>query len=95
MSRVAAAAGDAGLRARVLESIEVLEREHPGVPLFAAVAQHTRGILERDPDALVQAAHALRPWRPLLYAGAAEDAGSEPARDGRNAEAIEQLSTPS
>jgi hypothetical protein len=32
MSRVASAAGDAGLRARVLESIEVLERERPGVP---------------------------------------------------------------
>jgi DNA-binding CsgD family transcriptional regulator len=91
MSRVASAGGDAGLRARVLDSIEVLERERPGVPLFTAVAQHTRGILERDPDALVEAANALREWRPLLFAGAAEDAGGELARAGRNGEAIEQL----
>jgi len=38
MSRVASAAGDAGLRGRVLQSIEVLEREPSGVALFAAVA---------------------------------------------------------
>jgi hypothetical protein len=88
MSRAASAAGDAGLRARVLQSIEVLERERPGVPLFAAVAQHTRGILERDADALSGTANALRTWRPLLYA---EDAGGELARTGRNAQAIEQL----
>ena len=56
MSRVASAAGDAGLRARVLQSIEVLERERPGVALFAAVAQQARGILERDADALLDAA---------------------------------------
>lgn len=52
---------------------------------------HTRGILERDPDALMEAANALRTWRPLLYADAAEDAGGELARSGRNAQAIEQL----
>ena len=75
MSRVASAVGDAGLRARVLQSIEVLERERPGVALFAAVAQQARGILERDADALLEAANVLGTWRPLLYAGAAEDAG--------------------
>jgi DNA-binding CsgD family transcriptional regulator len=93
MSRVASAAGDAGLRARVLESIEVLERERPGARLFLAVAQHARGILERDPDVLLNAASTLREWRPLLCAGAAEDAGSELARAGRIDEAIEQLNT--
>jgi DNA-binding CsgD family transcriptional regulator len=91
LSRVASAGGDAGMRARVLQSIEVLERERPGTPLFAAVAQHTRGILERDPEALLEAANALRTWRPLLYAGAAEDAGGELARAESNEEAIEQL----
>ena len=91
MSRVASAAGDAGLRARVLQSIEVLERERPGVALFAAVAQQTRGILERDADALLEAADALSPWRPLLYADAAEDAAGELARAGREPEAIENL----
>jgi DNA-binding CsgD family transcriptional regulator len=91
MSRVASVAGDAGLRARVLQSIEVLERERPGVALFAAVAQQARGILERDADALLEAADALGRWRPLLYAGAAEDAAGELARTGRDAEAIESL----
>jgi DNA-binding CsgD family transcriptional regulator len=91
MSRVALAAGDAGLRARVLQSIEVMERERPGAPLFAAVAQHARSILERDADALLEAATALRTWRPLLYAGAAEDAGGELSRTLRNEQAIEQL----
>ena len=90
-ARVAAAAGDAGLRSRVLQSIEVLERERPTVPLLAAVAQYTRGIIERDADALVGAANALRRWRPLLYAGAAEDAGGELARTERNVEAIDQF----
>ena len=47
-ARVASAAGDAGLRARLLDAVDVLERERPGVRLFATVAQHTRGILERD-----------------------------------------------
>jgi DNA-binding CsgD family transcriptional regulator len=91
MSRVASAAGDAGLRARVLQSIEVLERERPGAALFAAVAQQARGILERDADALMEAANVLAMWRPLLYAGAADDAAGELARAGRDAEAIESL----
>jgi DNA-binding CsgD family transcriptional regulator len=90
-ARVASAAGDAGLRARVLQSIEVLERERPGVALFAAVAQQARGILERDADALLEAADTLGRWRPLLYAGAAEDAAGELARAGRDPEAIESL----
>jgi DNA-binding CsgD family transcriptional regulator len=91
MSRVASAAGDAGLRVRVLQSIEVLERERPGVALFAAVAQHARGLVERDADALLEAADALGSWRPLLYAGAAEDAAGELACAGRDAEAIDSL----
>jgi DNA-binding CsgD family transcriptional regulator len=91
MSRVASAAGDAGLRARVLQSIEVLERERPGVELFAAVAQQARGILEGDTDALLEAANALGRWRPLLHAGAVEDAAGELVRTGRDAEAVESL----
>jgi DNA-binding CsgD family transcriptional regulator len=90
-ARVASAAGDAGLRARVLQGVEVLERERPAVPLFTAVAQRTHGLLERDADGLVAAAHAMHPWRPLLYAGAAEDAGAEFARRARNADALVQL----
>ncbi|OBB80340.1 LuxR family transcriptional regulator [Mycobacterium colombiense] len=91
MSRVASVAGDAGLRARVLQTVEVLERERPGVALFAAVAQQARGILDGDADALLEAANALGTWRPLLYADAAEDAAEELARAGRDAEATESL----
>ena len=91
-ARVASAAGDAGLRARVLQATEVLERERPVVPLLAAVAGYARGILERDAHALVAAAGLLESSeRPLLYAGAAEDAGAELARTGRTDPAIEQL----
>ncbi|MGY4646994.1 helix-turn-helix transcriptional regulator [Mycobacterium sp. URHB0021] len=91
-ARVASAAGDAGLRARVLQASEVLERERPVVPLLAAVAGYARGILERDAQALVAAAAALRSSsRPLLYASAAEDAGGELSRAQRNAEALDQL----
>ena len=91
-ARVAAAAGDAGLRARVLQATEVLERERPAIPLFSGVAQHARGILEGDAQALLAAADVLRSSsRPLLYAAAAEDAGSELARTDRGAEAVDQL----
>ncbi|WP_231987037.1 LuxR family transcriptional regulator [Mycobacterium sp. E1386] len=91
-ARVASAAGDAGLRARVLQAVEVLEREQPAVPLLSAVAGYARGILERDAQALVVAADSLRSsTRPLLYASAAEDAGTELSRAQRNAEALDQL----
>lgn len=91
-ARVASAAGDAGLRARLLEAVEVLERERPPVRLFSLVAQHIRGVLDRDADALVAAGSALHSSsRPLLYAGAAEDAGGALSRAHRNTEAVDQL----
>jgi DNA-binding CsgD family transcriptional regulator len=91
-ARVASAAGDAGLRARVLHAIDLLERERPAIPLFTGVASYARGILERDAQALVAAADVLRSSsRPLLYAGAAEDAGAELAHADRGREAIDQL----
>ncbi|OBI96194.1 LuxR family transcriptional regulator [Mycobacterium alsense] len=91
-ARVASAAGDAGLRARLMDVVDVLERERPGVRLFATVAQHTRGILDRDADALVAVGSALHSsGRPLLFASAAEDAGGELGRAQRNAEALDQL----
>ncbi|HSZ94129.1 MAG TPA: AAA family ATPase [Acetobacteraceae bacterium] len=91
-ARVASAAGDAGLRARVLQAIDLLEREHPAIPLFTGVAGYARGILERDTQALVAAAELLHASsRPLLHAAAAEDAGAELARTGRRDEALDQL----
>jgi DNA-binding CsgD family transcriptional regulator len=90
-ARVAVAAGDAGLRARVLSSVEVLKRDRDELALFAAVLGHTRGILERDASALADAAIALRETRPLLAACAAEDAGATLAQMGNNARAVDQL----
>jgi DNA-binding CsgD family transcriptional regulator len=76
----------------VLQAVEVLERERPAVPLFAAVAPHARGILGRDAQALLAAADVFHlSSRPLLYAAAAEDAGAELAHIDREDEALEQL----
>jgi DNA-binding NarL/FixJ family response regulator len=91
-ARVASAAGDAGLRARVLQAIDLLERERPAIPLFTGVAGYARGILERDAQALLAAADVLHgSSRPLLYAAAAEDAGGQLARTDRPDEAVDQL----
>jgi DNA-binding CsgD family transcriptional regulator len=91
-ARVASGAGDAGLRARVLQATDLLERERPAIPLFTGVARYARGILERDAQALLAAADLLRASsRPLLYAGAAEDAGAELAHIDRGGEALDQL----
>src|SRR5271163_4519236 len=91
-ARVASAAGDAGLRARVLQACEVLERERPAIPLFTGVAGYARGILERDARALLAAADVLHSSsRPLFYAGAAEDAGGELSRTDHPDKALDQL----
>src|SRR5271166_1441255 len=91
-ARVASAAGDAGLRARVLQATDLLERERPAIPLFKGVASYARGILERDARALLAAAELLHSSpRPLLYAAAAEDAGAELARTDRGDKALDQL----
>ena len=91
-ARVASAAGDAGLRARVLQATDLLERERPAIPLFTGVAGYARGILERDAQALLAAADVLHSSsRPLLYAAAAEDAGAELAHTDRGDEAVDQL----
>jgi DNA-binding CsgD family transcriptional regulator len=91
-ARVASAGGDAGLRARVLQAIDLLGREQPAIPLFTGVATYARGILERDAQGLLAAADVLHSSsRPLLYAAAAEDAGAELAHADRRGEALDQL----
>jgi DNA-binding CsgD family transcriptional regulator len=91
-ARVASAAGDAGLRARVLQATDLLERERPAIPLFTGVARYARGILECDAQGLVAAADVLHSSsRPLFYAAAAEDAGGELAHADRGDEAVDQL----
>ncbi len=91
-ARVASAGGDAGLRARVLQATDLLERERPAIPLFTGVARCARGILEHDAQTLLAAAELLHSSsRPLLYAAAAEDAGAELARTDRPDKALDQL----
>jgi DNA-binding CsgD family transcriptional regulator/tetratricopeptide (TPR) repeat protein len=92
-ARIASAAGDAGLRARVLQATDLLERERPTIPLFTGVAGYARGMLERDAQALLAAAELLQSSsRPLLYAAAAEDAGAELAHADHPDKAVDQLS---
>jgi DNA-binding CsgD family transcriptional regulator len=91
-ARVASAAGDAGLRARVLQATDLLERERPAIPLFSGVAGYARGILERDAQALLAAADVLHSSsRPLFYAAAAEDAGAELAHADHPGVTLDQL----
>jgi DNA-binding CsgD family transcriptional regulator len=91
-ARVASAAGDAGLRARVLQAADLLERERPEILLFTGVATYARGLLEQNAPALAASADVLRASaRPLLCAAAAEDAGNELARADRGDEATDQL----
>jgi DNA-binding CsgD family transcriptional regulator len=90
-ARVASAGGDAGLRVRVLQATDLLERERPAIPLFTGVARCARGILEHDAQTLLAAAELLHASsRPLLYAAAAEDAGAELAHIDRD-NAVDQL----
>ncbi|MFG1930045.1 AAA family ATPase [Mycobacterium sp. NPDC048908] len=92
-AQIAVATGDAGLRARVLRSLELLDHDRSEVPLFSAIRRYTTGILERDGPALVDAAAALYTDRPLLSASAAEDAGAALAHVGSNAAAVEAFNT--
>ena len=86
------AAGDAGCRARVLRARDKLQLDEPAIPLFAAVADYVRGILESDAEALVTAADLLQSSsRPLLYAAAAEDAGAQLILADRRDEALDHL----
>jgi len=91
-ARVAAAAGDAGLRARMLDCVTLLEREQPPVVMVAAITDYLCGILECDSERLLAAANSLQSlgW-PLLSAGAVEQAGEEFVRTGQRAGAVEQL----
>jgi DNA-binding CsgD family transcriptional regulator len=91
-ARIAAAAGDAGGRAGVLRAVAKLQREEPGPPLFTAVAEYVRGILESDAQTVLTAAALLRSSsRPLLYAAAAEDAAGLLVAAGRTEEALDHF----
>lgn len=91
-ARIAAARGDAALRSRVERAANKLRHDEREIPLFAAVAQYVRGILDGDAEVLVSAAELLaESARPLLYAAAAEDAGRRLIVADREDTALDQL----
>jgi DNA-binding CsgD family transcriptional regulator len=94
VARTALAAEDRELAERAAAAAESFDRESPGVPVFAGIAAHTRGLVTADSGLLSDAAHLLaRTQRPLLFAAAAEDTGRALADEDRLPAAIEQLNT--
>jgi DNA-binding NarL/FixJ family response regulator len=71
-----------------------LEHDEAAIPLFGAIAEYIRGILEGDPDALAAAADMLSSTsRPMLSAAAAEDAAAQLILADRREEAVHRLNT--
>lgn len=92
VAHVACASGAIDLAERAAVVAESLERQNPGVSLFAGLAAHTCGLVADDTALLVDAARLLeRTQRPLLAAAAAEDAGRMLAERRRPSAAIEHL----
>lgn len=84
----------AGWQLRAAEVAETMEglAEHMRTPSARGRALRCRGILEREPDALLEAVRALRSGRrPLELAAACEDAARLLRFAGRDAEAIDLL----
>jgi DNA-binding CsgD family transcriptional regulator len=89
--RLSLATGDRDRAAVVTESVErVADRAE--VPTARGAALRCRGMLEKDPDILVQAVGAYREGpRSLATAWACEEAGSALGRDGRVEEGVPLL----
>ncbi len=89
--RMAMAAGD---RQRAVAVTEELERSAPrcGSPTARGIALRCRGLLDDDPDALLEAVAAHRGGpRPYPLAAACEDAGVALGRIGKTGEAVPLL----
>ena len=86
--RLAVAAGRDDLAREVTETIEEGARRSPALSV-AAAARRCRGLLERDPEALLEATALYRktPLRPDL-AACCEDAATVLAESGRRDEAV-------
>jgi DNA-binding CsgD family transcriptional regulator len=89
LARTALAAGDPGLATTAARAAQALAHRHPGYPALAAAAAHARGLADRDPAGLAEAA-AQHP-DPWARASAAEDLGVLLGREGDRDEAIHQL----
>ncbi|MBP2705638.1 AAA family ATPase [Microbispora sp. RL4-1S] len=73
LTRLALAAGDRRRAEQVARAAEALARDNAAYPALAAAADHARGLVEADPEALERAADAHPdPWG---RASAAEDLG--------------------
>ncbi len=89
--RMAVAAGD---RQRAVAVTEELERSAPrsGSPTARGIAVRCRGLLDDDPDALLEAIAAHRDGpRPYQLAAACEDAGVALGRIGKTGDAVSLL----
>lgn len=71
--RLACNAGDRSFAGRLVETTEMISAQNPNISLFANIAAHGRGLLDRDPEAVkMAAAQYSDPW---AQASAREDAG--------------------
>jgi DNA-binding CsgD family transcriptional regulator len=78
LSRAAVAAGERSTAETVDATASVVAEGNPGFPVYAASADHARGIVQDDPTALARATAAyLEPWS---RASATEDLGVLHAR---------------
>jgi DNA-binding CsgD family transcriptional regulator len=91
-ARAAVAAGDRKLIERLLPVAAALTASRQAAPAFAAGADHLLGLLHNSVPMLVAAAEGhAGANRPLLAAGAREDAGRYLLADDRVAEGVEHL----
>ncbi|TPG35063.1 LuxR C-terminal-related transcriptional regulator [Mycolicibacterium hodleri] len=75
-ARIAARAGRPDLADRAARYTETRASRNPGFPILQAIARHTRGLIDDDPELLGEAAASFADTdRPLPRAAALEDAG--------------------
>ena len=89
LARVALAAGDTDLAARVAEAVHSLAQAHPGHPALTAAAAHCQGITGQDPVYLSEAVR--RHPDAWARASAAEDLGILRIGRGHRDRAIRDL----
>jgi DNA-binding CsgD family transcriptional regulator len=81
--RLARGAGDPGRAEQAASAVEEIAARNPGVATLAGAALRCRGLLEDDPEVLLQAVEAYRAGpRPLALALAGEDAAVALGRAG-------------
>ena len=92
--RTALHAGRPDLATLAVGAANQRAHRNPGAAAIGAAAAHSRGLLERDADALAEAAELLAPTpRRLARAFALEDHGALLAAQARSREAVASLNT--